>query len=54
MGCAGNKEAQDTTKIGGVVCGTHLGTPADLTGMPKFPEGTKSLLCKHLDPKLWE
>jgi hypothetical protein len=29
-------------------CGPQLASPEDVTGFPIFPEGTKSLLMKHL------
>lgn len=35
------------------MCGSHLKTPEDLTGFPTFPQGTKSLLMKHLSRDLW-
>ena len=28
-------------------------TPSDLTGFPVFPQGTKSLLSKHLSRDIW-
>lgn len=28
--------------------------PEDITGMPEFPAGTKSLLCKHLSPEIFK
>ena len=31
-----------------VMCGSHLKTADDVTGFPTFPNGTKSLLKKHL------
>lgn len=31
-----------------VKCGSHLKSSDELTGMPVFPAGTKSLLSKHL------
>lgn len=31
-----------------VKCGSHLKSSDELTGMPIFPAGTKSLLSKHL------
>jgi len=37
----------------GTFMGTHLNTPADITGMPYFPTGTKSLLAKCLTPDVW-
>ena len=36
-----------------VMCGSHLKTPEDLTGFPTFPNGTKSLLLKHLSRDIW-
>ena len=37
-----------------VQCGSHLKTPEQITGFPVFPEGTKSLLSKHLTRDVWE
>jgi hypothetical protein len=37
-----------------VQCGPHLKKPEDLTGFPKFPAGTKSLLMKFLTPEIWQ
>ena len=34
-------------------CGPHLKKPDDITGFPKFPAGTKSLLMKHLTQDIW-
>ena len=42
------KEADET------LCGPHLSSPEELKGMPKFPEGTKSLLSKFLTKEIWE
>ena len=36
------------------VCGSHLKKPEDIVGFPIFPEGTKSLLSKHLTRDVWE
>lgn len=33
--------------------GSHLKSSDDLSGFPVFPEGTKSLLCKHLTKDVW-
>lgn len=33
---------------GGCKAGPHLKKPEDITGLPEFPAGTKSLLCKYL------
>ena len=35
-------------------CGDHLKFPEDIKEFPVFPAGTKSLLCKHLTPEVWE
>ena len=45
----GSKPAVDGTMVG-----SHLGSPDDITGMPYFPTGTKSLLSKCLTPDIWE
>jgi arginine kinase len=34
--------------------GEHLKTPEDIKHMPKFPEGTKSLLSQCLTREVWE
>jgi hypothetical protein len=31
-----------------------LKTPNELNGFPIFPDGTKSLLSKHLSREIWE
>jgi hypothetical protein len=31
-----------------------LKTPVELVGFPIFPDGTKSLLSKHLTREIWE
>jgi hypothetical protein len=36
-----------------VHCSNKLASPADLTGFPVFPEGTKSLLSKYLSKEVW-
>ena len=36
-----------------VKCGPHLKKPEDITGMPEFPAGCKSLLCKFLTPAVF-
>ena len=38
----------------GTMVGSHLGSPEEITGMPFFPSGTKSLLQKCLTPDIWE
>lgn len=42
------KESAAPQAGGDVQVGPHLKTADDLTGFPVFPNGTKSLLCKHL------
>lgn len=37
-----------------VLVGKHLKSFDELTGLPIFPEGTKSLLSKHLKQEIWE
>lgn len=34
--------------------GPHLNKPEDITDLPYFPAGTKSLLCKCLNKQIWE
>ena len=41
-------------KNDGVMMGSHLGDWDDITGLPHFPTGTKSLLSKCLTPDVWE
>ena len=36
-----------------IKAGDHLKSYQDLTGMPVFPAGTKSLLSKHLTRDVW-
>ena len=38
----------------GIKCGSHLKSPSDLTAFPVFPDGTKSLLAKHLTKDIWD
>lgn len=37
-----------------VEAGTHLKKPEDITGMPQFPAGTKSLVCKYLTTDVFD
>ncbi len=37
-----------------VKAGSHLKTPEDVNAFPVFPEGTKSLLCKHLSRPIFD
>lgn len=51
MGCAASKDGQDTVKVDDgktTAVGSHLAKPEDVVDFPVFPEGTKSLLSKHL------
>ena len=34
--------------------GSHLADPAEITAMPMFPSGTKSLLSKVLTRDVWD
>ena len=34
--------------------GNHLKSPEDLVSWPQFPEGTQSLLSKHLTKDIWD
>jgi len=36
-----------------VKVGSRLKAPEDVKGFPIFPEGTKSLLSKHLTKDVW-
>lgn len=57
MGCSTSKDATDTLQktpdAEPVKVGSHLTSAEDLTGLPVFPEGTKSLLSKYLTPAVW-
>ena len=37
-----------------VECGSHLTLPSQITGPPKWPEGTKSLVSKYVTPELFK
>jgi len=41
-------------KILNVKAGPHLKKPEDITGFVEFPEGTHSLLSKHLTKDVYE
>ena len=45
--------AQEEDEFEEMIVGSHLASPADLAGFPKFPPGTKSLLCKYLTQRVW-
>ena len=47
-------EAVVAAATGPVKAGPHLKKPEDLTGLPEFPAGTKSLLCKYLSPEIFK
>ena len=54
MGCGNSQGASETKpKAARPVCSSELGSENDLTGWPKFPEGCKSLVSKHLTEKVW-
>ena len=42
------------TDTQGTFMGSHLSGPETITGLPYFPAGTKSILCKCLTPDVWE
>ena len=62
MGCKSGKEGQDVQAKGAagaaggatLMCGSHLKSPNDLNAYPTFPNGTTSLLSKHLSKQVWE
>ncbi len=56
MGCSASKDGQETLKVDDgktTAVGTHLTKPEDVENFPVFPEGTKSLLSKHLSKQIW-
>ena len=56
MGCAASKDGQDAVKVDdgkSTLVGTELTKPEDIIDFPVFPEGTKSLVCKHLSKQVW-
>jgi hypothetical protein len=53
MGCSGSKSEAQETDMKRTEVGTSLAKAEDVVDFPKFPEGTKSLLCKHLTPQVW-
>ena len=55
MGCGNSKSVTDPPSKGGSTkCGEHLKHPEELVGFPEFPEGTTSLVSKHLTKEVWE
>jgi len=59
MGCTSSKDGHQTLKKpapveGRTHCGPWLKSEADLVDFPLFPEGTKSLLSKHLTKEIWD
>ena len=58
MGCDNSTESvaqlPDPVARGRTMCGKHLQTPDDLVSWPQFPEGTTSLLSKHLTKDIWD
>ena len=56
MGCQSSKDGSEPIKVGDdktTAVGTHLAKPEDIVDFPTFPEGTKSLLSKHLSRQVW-
>ena len=53
MGCNSSKGVSETSKAGRTKVGDHLASPEDLKGLPEFPAGTKSLVCKYLTKDIW-
>ena len=56
MGCQSSKDGSEPIKVGDdktTAVGTHLAKPEDVVDFPTFPEGTKSLLSKHLSRQIW-
>ncbi len=56
MGCAASKDGQEPIKVGDdktTAVGSHLAKAEDVVDFPTFPEGTKSLLMKHLSRQIW-
>lgn len=45
---------QEEEKEEDILSGAHLKSPSELTGFPLFPQGTKSLLMKHLTREVWD
>ena len=37
-----------------VQCGPHLKTPSQITAVPDWPAGTKSLVSKYVTPELFK
>ena len=56
MGCTASKDGAETLKVDDgktTIVGTQLAKPEDVVDFPTFPEGTKSLLMKHLSRQIW-
>lgn len=47
-------EAHEIEPEHDIKVGSHLNKPAEVLGFPIFPEGTKSLLKKHLSKEVWD
>ena len=58
MGCDNSTAEEiplpDSRTQGRTYVGPHLNSPDDLVSWPQFPEGTKSLLSKHLTKDIWD
>jgi hypothetical protein len=56
MGCAASKDGQEISKVDDgktTAVSSSLAKPEDVEFFPTFPEGTKSLLMKHLSKQIW-
>lgn len=56
MGCAASKDGQEISKVDDgktSAVSSSLAKPEDVEFFPTFPEGTKSLLMKHLSKQIW-
>jgi hypothetical protein len=56
MGCTASKDGQEPIKKDDgptTAVGSHLANPEDVVEFPAFPDGTKSLLKKHLTRAIW-
>lgn len=47
------QKEKELTPVEDTHCGRDLAKPEDVKGFPIFPEGTKSLLMKHLSRDIW-
>ena len=59
MGCDNSNDNVEQAGAAGslsrrTMCGPNLQSPDDLVHWPEFPEGTTSLLSKHLTKAMWD